>query len=69
VFGTAGISRNKRQIDVGLLHAGQFDLAFSAAFFESLQAILSWLRSIPWSFLNSDSSQSIILWSKSSPPR
>ena len=43
--------------------------AFSAASLSLCRAILSLDRSMPWSFLNSVISQSIILWSKLSPPR
>ena len=43
--------------------------AFSAASLIRCRAILSCWRSIPWSFLNSSHTQSIIFWSKSSPPR
>ena len=43
--------------------------ALSAASFNLCNAILSFLRSIPWSLLNSSTIQSIILRSKSSPPR
>ncbi|MNI39772.1 hypothetical protein D3C73_939620 [compost metagenome] len=43
-------------------------LAFSAASFNLCIAILSLLRSIPESFLNSATKKSIILSSKSSPP-
>ena len=44
-------------------------LAFSAASLRRCMAIGSFERSIPWSFLNSASSQSTILWSMLSPPR
>ena len=43
--------------------------AFSAASFKRCRASLSFLRSIPCSFLNSPAKKSIILKSKSSPPR
>ena len=43
--------------------------AFSAASFRRCSAMASLERSIPWSFLNSSTSQSMIRWSKSSPPR
>ncbi len=44
-------------------------LAFSAASLTRCSAILSCRRSMPACFLNSSHSQSVILWSKSSPPR
>jgi len=44
-------------------------LALSAASFNLWRAILSFFRSMPWSFLNSPTIQSSILRSKSSPPR
>ncbi len=44
-------------------------LAFSAASFRRWMAIGSLPRSIPWSFLNSSSSHSMIRWSMLSPPR
>ena len=44
-------------------------LAFSAASFILWRASLSSLRSMPESFLNSSAKWSMILWSKSSPPR
>ena len=44
-------------------------LAFSAASFRRCNAILSSLRFIPVSFLNSSAKKSMIAWSKSSPPR
>ena len=44
-------------------------LAFSAASLRRWMAIGSLPRSIPWSFLNSSSSQSMIRWSMLSPPR
>ena len=44
-------------------------LAFSAASLSRCSAIESLDRSIPWSFLNSATSQSIRTWSKSSPPK
>ena len=43
--------------------------AFSAASFRRCSAIGSWRRSTPSSLRNSSASQSIITWSKSSPPR
>ena len=43
--------------------------AFSAASFSLCNAMLSFFKSIPWSFLKSSIIQSIILWSKSSPPK
>ena len=43
--------------------------AFSAASFRRCSAIASFERSMPWSRLNSVTSQSISRWSKSSPPR
>ena len=43
--------------------------AFSAASFSRCSAILSFERSIPWSFLNSATIQSITRWSRLSPPR
>ena len=44
-------------------------LAFSAASFKRCKAIGSWVKSAPSSFLNSSTSQLMITWSKSSPPR
>ena len=44
-------------------------LAFSAASLRRWSAIGSLERSMPWSFLNSATSQSMSRWSKSSPPR
>ena len=44
-------------------------LAFSAASFKRCIAILSWDRSIPLSALKFSTNQSMILLSKSSPPR
>ena len=44
-------------------------LAFSAASLRRCRACWSLARSMPWSFLNSASSQSMTRWSKSSPPR
>ncbi len=44
-------------------------LAFSAASFSRCSAMGSLDRSMPWSFLNSVTSQSMTRWSKSSPPR
>ena len=44
-------------------------LAFSAASFSRCRAMRSWRRSTPCSFMNSSHSQSMIRWSKSSPPR
>src|SRR5712692_1588897 len=44
-------------------------LAFSAASFSRWRAILSFERSIPWSRLNSATIQSMIRWSRLSPPR
>ena len=46
-----------------------FFLASSAASFNLWIAILSFLKSIPVSFLNSSANQSIIFWSKLSPPK
>ena len=43
--------------------------AFSAASFSRCRANASLDKSIPWSFLNSLSSQLIIFWSKSFPPK
>jgi len=43
--------------------------AFSAASFRRCSAIASLDKSMPFSFLNSATSQSMIRWSKSSPPR
>ena len=43
--------------------------AFSAASLRRCRAWRSFRRSMPWSFLNSSTSQSMIRWSKSSPPR
>ncbi len=44
-------------------------LAFSAASFSRCSARMSFLRSMPLSFLNSSHTYSIRRWSKSSPPR
>ena len=44
-------------------------LAFSAASLRRCSAMGSLDRSMPWSFLNSCTSQSMTRWSKSSPPR
>ena len=44
-------------------------LAFSAASLRRWRAIGSWRTSTPSSFLNSSASQSMMQWSKSSPPR
>ena len=44
-------------------------LAFSAASFRRCMAILSADRSMPLDFLNSATIQSMMRWSKSSPPR
>ncbi|MNC93508.1 hypothetical protein D3C83_101530 [compost metagenome] len=44
-------------------------LAFSAASFSRCSAMESFDRSMPWSFLNSATSQLMMRWSKSSPPR
>ncbi len=44
-------------------------LACSAASFRRCRAILSLLRSTPYLFLTSPTSQSMIFWSQSSPPR
>ena len=43
--------------------------AFSAASLSRWRAIRSFARSMPSAFLNSSASQSMIRWSKSSPPR
>lgn len=43
-------------------------LAFSAASFKRCIAILSFLKSTPFSALKDSAIQLIILWSKSSPP-
>ena len=43
--------------------------AFSAASFSRWSAILSFERSIPWSFLNSATIHSMTRWSRLSPPR
>ena len=43
--------------------------AFSAASFRRWSAILSFDRSMPWSFLNSATIQSMTRWSRLSPPR
>ena len=44
-------------------------LARSADSLSLCRAMLSCLRSMPWSFLNSSTIQSTMRWSKSSPPR
>ena len=44
-------------------------LAFSAESFKRCKANISFLRSMPESFLNSSTRKSIMAWSKSSPPR
>ena len=44
-------------------------LAFSAASFSRCRAILSLERSMPCSFLKSATNQSMITWSRLSPPR
>ena len=44
-------------------------LAFSAASFRRWAAILSLRRSMPFSFWKASAIQSMIRWSKSSPPR
>ena len=59
---------NGRLISVSLVVESSI-LAFSAASFKRCKTILSFERSTPWSFLNSATSQSMIRWSKLSPPR
>ena len=59
---------NGRFISVSIAEDNSI-FAFSALSFSLCSAILSLLRSMPWSFLNSATSQSIIRRSKSSPPR
>ncbi len=60
--------RNGRLISVSLtLDSSIF--AFSAASRRRWITILSLETSIPWSFLNSATSQSMTSWSMSSPPR
>ena len=70
VLRAAGVGRDERQVDVGLLDVLESSiLAFSAASFRRCRAIRSLRRSIPSCFLNSSARKSMITWSKSSPPR
>ena len=62
------IEINGRLISVDSADDNSF-LAFSAASFNLWSAILSFLTSKPFSALNSSANQSIILLSKSSPPK
>ena len=68
-FGPSAVAvMNGRLMSVDVVDDSSI-LAFSAASFSRCSAIESCDRSIPWSRLNSDTSQSMSTWSKSSPPK
>ena len=70
MLGPGGVGGDERQVDVGLHGGGQLALGLLGRLLQALcRAILSPLRSMPWAFLNSSTSQSMTFWSKSSPPR
>ena len=68
-FGPSAVAVMKGKLMFVVVAAESSFLAFSAASFNLWRAILSVERSTPSAFLNSSSIQSVIFWSKSSPPR